>query len=50
MKMNRCKDWKLFILSSLCIKNKMVGMARFELATFCPPDKRANQAALHPDQ
>ena len=29
--------------------NKMVGMARFELATFCPPDKRANQAALHPD-
>ena len=27
----------------------MVGMARFELATFCPPDKRANQAALHPD-
>ena len=29
---------------------KMVGMARFELATFCPPDKRANQAALHPDR
>ena len=28
---------------------KMVGIARFELATFCPPDKRANQAALHPD-
>ena len=28
----------------------MVGMARFELATFCPPDKRANQAALHPDR
>ena len=27
----------------------MVGIARFELATFCPPDKRANQAALHPD-
>ena len=29
---------------------QMVGMARFELATFCPPDKRANQAALHPDR
>ena len=28
---------------------KMVGIARFELATFCPPDKRANQAALYPD-
>ena len=27
----------------------MVGTARFELATFCPPDKRANQAALRPD-
>ena len=27
----------------------MVGIARFELATFCPPDKRANQAALRPD-
>ena len=27
---------------------KMVGIARFELATFCPPDKRANQAALYP--
>ena len=28
---------------------KMVGIARFELATFCPPDKRANQAALYPE-
>ena len=28
---------------------QMVGIARFELATFCPPDKRANQAALYPD-
>lgn len=27
----------------------MVGIARFELATFCPPDKRANQAALYPE-
>ena len=27
----------------------MVGMMRIELTTFCPPDKRANQAALHPD-
>ena len=27
---------------------KMVGMARFELAASCPPDTRANQAALHP--
>ena len=27
----------------------MVGTARFELATFCPPDKRANQAALRSD-
>ena len=35
------------IMSYKC--EKMVGMARFELATFCPPDKRANQAALHPD-
>ena len=24
-------------------------MMRIELTTFCPPDKRANQAALHPD-
>ena len=29
---------------------QMVGIARFELATFCPPDKRANQAALYPEQ
>lgn len=28
---------------------QMVGIARFELATFCPPDKRANQAALYPE-
>ena len=27
----------------------MVGPARFELTTFCPPDRRANQAALWPD-
>ncbi len=27
----------------------MVGAARFELATSCPPGKRANQAALRPD-
>lgn len=27
----------------------MVGMAGFEPATFCPPDRRANQIALHPD-
>ena len=36
------KDW-------IAENKKMVGIARFELATFCPPDKRANQAALHPD-
>ena len=27
----------------------MVGMARFELATSCPPVRRANQATLHPE-
>ena len=26
----------------------MVGLRRFELPTSCPPDKRANQAALQP--
>ena len=29
---------------------RMVGMARFELATSAPPVQRANQATLHPDQ
>ena len=33
----------------LIMNKKMVGIARFELATFCPPDKRANQAALYPE-
>ena len=28
----------------------LVGMRRFELPTSCPPDKRANQAAPHPDK
>ena len=36
------KDW-------IIENKKMVGMMRIELTTFCPPDKRANQAALHPD-
>ena len=31
-------------------KKKMVGMARFELATSAPPVQRANQATLHPEQ
>ena len=29
---------------------RMVGMARFELATSAPPVQRANQATLHPEQ
>ena len=40
---------KRSLTASFLPLGKMVGMARFELATFCPPDKRANQAALHPD-
>jgi hypothetical protein len=27
----------------------MVGLAGFEPTTSCPPDKRANQAALQPE-
>ena len=27
----------------------MVGLERFELSTFRPPDERANQAALQPE-
>ena len=36
-------------VSKIPLQYQMVGIARFELATFCPPDKRANQAALYPE-
>jgi hypothetical protein len=28
---------------------RSIGVPRFELGTSCPPDKRANQAAPHPE-
>jgi hypothetical protein len=33
---------------SLIRKSFLVGLAGFEPATSCPPDKHANQAALQP--
>ena len=48
------KEKTVFLLVRTFLKTqlmgKMVGMARFELATSAPPVQRANQATLHPDQ
>src|SRR5258708_13691388 len=42
--------WRIKLPDYCEKKEKLVGPARFELATSCTPSKRASQAAPRPDQ